>query len=126
MPGKPGWPAPAASSSGPCSAYSYQLDGTQKGWCGSPASSGWPLAVRFPAIAQLLEPVSPSLPAASEPPSGRTRFSDASGVRKVVRSASGIRRAHSAASSRSMRPLSDHQIPRAMATTSETVKGSGS
>ena len=31
MPGKPGCPAPAASSSGPCSAYSYQLDGTQNG-----------------------------------------------------------------------------------------------
>ena len=31
MPGKPGCPAPAASSSGPCSAYSYHDDGTKNG-----------------------------------------------------------------------------------------------
>src|ERR1700722_13890146 len=79
MPGKPGGPAPAASSSGPCSAYSYQLDGTQNGWCrapystplpvrggGPPDTPALPVRVREPCSAQLLLPVSPSLPAAIE------------------------------------------------------------
>src|SRR5271170_6527398 len=64
MPGKPGCPAPAQSSSPPCSAYSYQLEGTQNGWCGSPHNTALPVPVREPCSAQLLLPVSPSLPAA--------------------------------------------------------------
>src|SRR4249920_2367485 len=80
-PGKPGWPAPAASSSGPCTAYSHQLDGTQNGWCGSPASTALPPRVMRPAEAQLLEPVWSSAPAIGEPPSGSTTCSAASGVR---------------------------------------------
>src|SRR5271165_5054763 len=91
MPGNPGCPAPAASSSGPCSAYSYQLDGTQNGWCGSPQSTGWPVPVTSALNAQLLLPVASSVPT---PPArdrivdGTTRFSDASGVRYSSRSAS--------------------------------------
>ena len=54
-----------------------------------------------------------------------TRFSEASGVRYSARNASGSRRAASAATMRSMRPFSDHQMPRAIATTSRTVNGSG-
>src|SRR5436853_672001 len=79
-PGNPGWPEPAASSSGPCNPYSYQLPGTQKGWCGSPASTALPVGVVLPATAQLLLPVWSSLPAASEPP-GTIACSAPSGVR---------------------------------------------
>ena len=54
-----------------------------------------------------------------------TRCSEASGVRYSARNASGSSRAASAATMRSMRPFSDHQMPRAIATTSRTVNGSG-
>jgi len=81
----------------------------------------------------LLLPVASSLPAAIEavasawPVSqGRTRFSEVSGVRNIFRSSGvGSRRAASAATMRSMRPFSDHQMPRPMAMTSRTVNGAG-
>src|SRR5207302_10179965 len=97
-PGTPGWPAPPASSSGPCTTYSYQLDGIQNGWCGSLHNIAWPEVVRQPATAQLLLPRLSLMPTATlsglvflgyGASAGRMRCSAASGVRNASRRCSG-------------------------------------
>src|ERR687886_1605523 len=56
IPGKPGIAPPRISTSGEDSSTVYQTSGIEVVMCGSPASSGDPVAERVPDTAQLFEP----------------------------------------------------------------------
>ena len=60
MPGKPGIEPPRSSSSGVEPSNVYQQSGMLVVMCGSPASSGAPVAERSPETAQLFEPAGSS------------------------------------------------------------------
>src|SRR5688572_19770911 len=70
IPGTPGCPAPATSSSEPCRTYSCHEEGSQNGWWGSEHSMACPDAARLAAPAQLL------LRVASREPSSESTSGD--------------------------------------------------